>query len=230
MNKTSKRIRSVGSFGLILFCFIFVGCSTKGRDYSIHSVNLTDVQFKDNFWSFRIENNRKVTIPHSFKESEETGRVKNFEIAGGLASGDFCSRYPFDDSDVYKLIEGASYQLRLQPDPELDKYLDELISKIAAAQEKDGYLYTARSIKNKGGKIPLEEWVTGKRWEREQDAHELYNAGHLYEAAVAHYQATGKKTLLNIALKNTELILKDFGPNKVRLPPGHQEIEIGLVK
>jgi len=230
MNQTSKRIVVVGFFGLMLVSFVFIGCSTRGQDYSINSVNLTDVRFNDNFWSLRIENNRKVTIPHSFKQSEETGRIKNFEIAGGLAQGDFCSRYPFDDSDVYKLIEGASYQLRLQPDPELDRYLDGLIAKIAAAQEEDGYLYTARSIKNKGGKIPLEEWVTDKRWEREQEAHELYNAGHLYEAAVAHYLATGKKTLLNVALRNAELVLHDFGPGKVMLPPGHQEIEIGLVK
>jgi len=146
-----------------------------------------------------------VTIPHSFRQSEETGRIKNFEIAAGLAEGDFCSRYPFDDSDIYKMIEGASYQMMLNPDPELDRYLDGLVAKIAAAQEQDGYIYTARTIKNKGGKIPLEEWVTDKRWEREQDAHELYNAGHLYEAAVAHYLATGKRSLLDVALKMLSL-------------------------
>lgn len=215
---------------LLLGSLLFSSCSGEKKDYPISQINLTEVRFTDGFWSKRIETNGQVTIPHSFRQSEETGRIKNFEIAGGLAEGDFCSRYPFDDSDIYKLIEGASYQLMLQPDPELDKYLDGLIAKIAAAQEKDGYLYTARSIKDRGGKIPLKEWVTDKRWEKEKDAHELYNAGHLYEAAVAHYRATGKKTLLDIALKNAELILKDFGPGKVMLPPGHQEIEIGLVK
>lgn len=222
------KLTALGS--LLLVSLMFSACRGEKKDYPIKTGELTEVRFSDGFWSSRIETNGRVTIPHSFRQSEETGRIKNFEIAGGLAEGDFCSRYPFDDSDIYKLIEGASYQLMLNPDPELDKYLDRLISKIAAAQEKDGYLYTARSIKNKGGKIPLEEWVTDKRWEREQDSHELYNAGHLYEAAVAHYRATGKKTLLDIALKNADLILKEFGPGKVMLPPGHQEIEIGLVK
>ncbi|MDH7494316.1 MAG: glycoside hydrolase family 127 protein, partial [Candidatus Saccharicenans sp.] len=154
---------------LLLAAWVFSACSTEKKDYSIKAVNLTAVRFSDGFWSSRIETNGKVTIPHSFRQSEETGRIKNFEIAGGLAEGDFCSRYPFDDSDIYKLIEGASYRMMLQPDPELDKYLDGLIAKIAAAQEKDGYIYTARSIKNKGGKIPLKEWVTDKRWEKEQD-------------------------------------------------------------
>ncbi len=230
MSKKSWRNLPVIFVFLVISGILFSGCAGEKKDYSIKTVNLTDVKFSDGFWSKRIETNGRVTIPHSFRQSEETGRIKNFEIAGGLAEGDFCSRYPFDDSDVFKLIEGASYQLMLNHDPELDKYLDQLIFKIAAAQEKDGYLYTARTIKNKGGKIPLEEWVTDKRWERERDAHELYNAGHLYEAAVAHYRATGKKTLLQVALKNADLIVREFGPGKVMLPPGHQEIEIGLVK
>jgi len=165
-----------------------------------------------------------------FKQEEETGRIKNFELASPQEKGDFCSNYPFDDSDVYKAIEAASYSLMLHPDPELVKYLDKIISKIAAAQEKDGYIYTARAIKDKGGKIPFKDWVASKRWENEESSHELYNLGHLYEAAVAHYQATGKKNLLKIALKSAELILKEFGPGKLMVPPGHQEIEIGLVK
>jgi DUF1680 family protein len=221
----------IGLVALLFIFLVFVSCrGQRKQDYPIKSGRLTDVQFNDNFWSKRIETDIKVTIPHVFKEEETTGRIKNFEMAAPGATGNFCSNYPFDDSDVYKTIEAASYALMLRYDPELDRYLDNLIAKIAAAQEKDGYLYTARSIKDKGGKIPLENWVTDKRWEREEEAHELYNAGHLYEAAVAHYQATHKKTLLNVALKNADLILKDFGPGKVMLPPGHQEIEIGLVK
>jgi hypothetical protein len=226
--KKVKRISGLAA--ALFFIFLMLSCGGKNGDYSIKPVKLTAVEFNDHFWGSRIETGRKVTVPHSFKQSEETGRIKNFEIAAGLADGNFCSRYPFDDSDVYKLIEGASYQLMLQHDPELDKYLDGLIEKIAAAQEEDGYLYTARTIKNKGGKIPMEEWVTDKRWQNEEYAHELYNLGHLYEAAVAHYQATGKKSLLTVALKSAELVLKDFGPGKAMLPPGHQEIEIGLVK
>ncbi|HEK85547.1 MAG TPA: glycoside hydrolase family 127 protein [Candidatus Aminicenantes bacterium] len=224
--------KKIAELTVILLAFILIGaCSSEKKlDYSIKSIKLTDVRFDDNFWSKRIETDIKVTIPHIFKEEETTGRIKNFENASPAGKGDFCSNYPFDDSDVYKTIEAASYALMLHYDPELDKYLDSLIAKIAAAQEKDGYLYTARTIKNKGGKVPLEEWLGNSRWQREEEAHELYDAGHLYEAAVAHYQATHKKTLLNVALKNADLVLKDFGPGKLMLPPGHQEIEIGLVK
>jgi DUF1680 family protein len=200
------------------------------KDYEIKPSKLEAVKFQDNFWQKRIETDIKVTIPHVFKQEEETGRIKNFELASPQEKGDFCSNYPFDDSDVYKAIEAASYSLMLHPDPELVKYLDKIISKIAAAQEKDGYIYTARAIKDKGGKIPFKDWVASKRWENEESSHELYNLGHLYEAAVAHYQATGKKNLLKIALKSAELILKEFGPGKLMVPPGHQEIEIGLVK
>ncbi len=200
------------------------------KDYGIKSSKLAAVNFKDDFWQKRIDTDIKVTISHVFKQIEQTGRLKNFELASPQGQGDFCSNYPFDDSDVYKTIEAASYSLMLHPDPELVKYLDKVISKIAAAQEKDGYIYTARAIKDKGGKIPYQDWVASKRWENEESSHELYNLGHLYEAAVAHYQATGKKNLLNIALKSAGLILKEFGPGKLMVPPGHQEIEIGLIK
>ena len=187
---------------------------------------MTSVTFSDAFWAPRLETVRSVTIGATFRQSEITGRVKNFEIAGGDAPGEFCSRYAFDDSDVYKIIEGASYALAVRPDPALDGYLDTLIAKIAKAQEPDGYLYTARTI-NPAKTMPM----SGKeRWTNLQDSHELYNLGHLYEAAVAHYQATGKKTLLNVATKSADLIARTFGPAGLRYPPGHQEIEIGLVK
>jgi len=124
------------------------------KDYGIKSSKLAAVNFKDDFWQKRIDTDIKVTISHVFKQIEQTGRLKNFELASPQGQGDFCSNYPFDDSDVYKTIEAASYSLMLHPDPELVKYLDKVISKIAAAQEKDGYIYTARAIKDKGGKIP----------------------------------------------------------------------------
>jgi Uncharacterized protein conserved in bacteria len=231
MKSKENRAVIIWCMTVLIIFFLTSGCTHgKKLDYSIKSPKLTAVKLNDNFWEKRIETDIKITIPHIFKEEENTGRIKNFEIAGPAGHGNFCSNYPFDDSDVYKTIEAASYALMLHYDPELDKYLDGLIAKIAAAQEKDGYLYTARTIKNKGGKIPLEEWVASKRWENEENAHELYNAGHLYEAAAAHFQATGKKTLLNVALKNAALVLKDFGPGKLMVPPGHQEIELGLVK
>lgn len=202
-------------------------CGNKMKtDYPEKPVPFTEVSFSDQFWGPRLETNRTVTIPFAFKQCEGTGRIANFEIAGGLKKGTFSTRYSFDDSDVYKIIEGASYSLARHPDPVLDKYLDELIAKIAAAQEKDGYLFTARTA-SLGSPI---EMAGKERWSNLQWSHELYNVGHLYEAAVAHYQSTGKKTLLDVALKNADLIARDFGPKKLRRVPGHQEIEIGLTK
>jgi uncharacterized protein len=197
------------------------------RDYPIHPVSFTDVKVNDQFWAKRLEINHKVTIPIAFKKAEETGRIDNFRIAGKLKEGKFCSSYPFDDSDIYKNIEAASYSIQLYPDPQLESYLDTLIGYIAAAQEPDGYLYTNRTIDPAG----THEMAGKERWiNEEESSHELYNAGHLYEAAVAHYQATGKKTLLNVALKNANLIDSLFGWGKIEKAPGHQEIEIGLVK
>jgi len=199
---------------------------TPGSDYPATPVPMTDVTFSDQFWAPRLETIRTVTIGATFRQSELTGRIKNFEIAGGSATGDFCSRYAFDDSDVFKIIEGASYALAVKPDASLDGYLDALIAKIARAQEPDGYLYTARTI---SPATPMA--MAGKeRWTNEEESHELYNLGHLYEAAVAHYRATGKRSLLDVALKSANLVAKTFGPAGLRYPPGHQEIEIGLVK
>ena len=214
------------SFALIFLC---INCGQKSRtDYPVKPVPFTTVQFQDNFWLPRMETNRTVTIPYAFEQSKETGRIKNFEIAAETEEGGFCTAYPFDDSDVYKIIEGASYSLKVHPNPELDKYLDELIWKIGAAQEKDGYLYTARTIFPKPPKV---RWVdTEERWTNMYLGHELYNAGHMYEAAVAHFQATGKRTFLDIAIKNADLVDSVFGPGKKIGVPGHQEIEIGLVK
>ncbi len=162
---------------------------------------------------------------------ESTGRVKNFEIAAGLDTGKFQTIYPFDDSDVFKIIEGASYSLQTFPDPKLEAYLDTLIHKIGLAQEPDGYLYTNRTIAEKHGGKGLHEWAGKNRWEMDSVlSHELYNLGHLYEAAVAHYQATGKRTLLDIALKSADLVNKDFGNDRIKVYPGHQVIEMGLVK
>jgi hypothetical protein len=196
------------------------------KDYPIEPAALTEVKIEGEFWGQKIETNRRVTIPHIFKECEKTGRIDNFAIAGGLMKGEQKGSYPFDDSDVYKAIEAASYSLSVQPDANLEKYLDDVIAKIVVAQEKDGYLYTARTNKCKR----LANWFGQKRWSREEGSHELYDAGHLYEAAAAHYLATGKRNLLNVAIKNAELVNKDFGPDKLHKWPGHEVIEMGLVK
>jgi DUF1680 family protein len=229
MNRLIKVISSVTGFIILIS-----GClnkSASGEDYPIQPVTFTSVKLTDNFWAPRIKKNAMVTIPIAFGYCESTGRVKNFEIAGGLDTGKFQTIYPFDDSDVFKIIEGASYSLQTFPDPKLESYLDTLIRKIGLAQEDDGYLYTNRTIAEKRGGKGLHEWASKNRWELDTVlSHELYNLGHLYEAAVAHYQATGKRTLLDIALKSADLVNKDFGWDRVKVYPGHQVIEMGLVK
>ena len=198
------------------------------RDYPIRPVPFTAVKVEDGFWSPRLETNRKVTVGYDFKKCEETGRIDNFAVAGGLKEGGFQGIY-FNDSDVVKVIEGAAYTLAIHPDPELDRYLDDLIAKIAAAQEDDGYLYTARTIGDPDYKFPGRD---GGRWSHLASGHELYNAGHMYEAAVEHWRVTGKRNFLDVAIKNADLVCKVFGPDEgQRLDvPGHEEIEIGLVK
>jgi DUF1680 family protein len=196
------------------------------KDYAIRSVNFTQVKLTDKFWLPRIKTSHLVTIPASFERCESTGRVKNFEMAA-LKKGKFATTFPFDDSDVYKTIEGASYSLSLFPDKKLDSYIDTLILKIEKAQEPDGYLYTARTI----DPAHPHAWSGKERWEKERDnSHELYNVGHLYEASAAHFYATGKRSLLNIALKNADLVCNVFGPGKRAVALGHQVIEMGLVK
>lgn len=199
-------------------------------DYPVTPVPFTAVRVDAGFWAPRMEVNRTVTIPFDFTKCEETGRIRNFAIAGGLEEGDFKGIY-FDDSDVFKVIEGASYSLSLHPDPALDAYLDDLIATIAAAQEDDGYLYTFRTTqKDDPEKVAKNENLRDGRWGHLQYNHELYNVGHMYEAAVAHFQATGKRSLLDVALKNADLICSVFGPERRLDVPGHQEIELGLVK
>jgi DUF1680 family protein len=204
---------------------VLSGLSQKA-DYPIQGVPFNKVKLTDDFWLPRIKTNHTVTIPASFERCEETGRVKNFEMAAAK-DGKFCTIYPFDDTDIYKTIEGASFSLSLYPDKPLENYIDSLIVKIKKAQEPDGYLYTARTINPNEPHL----WAGKERWEKERElSHELYNSGHLYEAAAAHYQATGKRNLLDIALKNADLVCSVFGHDKKHVAPGHQVVEMGLVK
>ncbi len=203
------------------------GCAPKtpSGDYFITPVPFTSVTVKDGFWTPRMETNRRVTIPYAFKMCEETGRINNFAVAGGMKKGSHTG-YRFNDSDLYKVIEGAAYSLHLHPDPKLEAYVDSVIDLIAAAQEKDGYLYTAKTAFD-----PDNPSVRVKdRWDNIQNDHELYCAGHMYEAAIAYYHATGSRKLLDVAIRNADLIDSVFGPQGLRYPPGHQEIEIGLAK
>src|ERR1700761_6463559 len=212
-------------------CLLLAMCCSvyayaQKQDYPIQPVPFTSVKLSDQFWSSRIETNRTATIPASFARCESTGRVKNFQMAAEH-KGKFCTVYPFDDTDIYKTIEGASYSLAGHPDPKLSNYIDSLITIVGKAQEPDGYLYTARSI----DPLHPQAWAGPERWVNEQKmSHELYNCGHLYEAAAAHYMATGKRTLLDIALKNADLLVKTFGPGKRHVAPGHEIVEMGLVR
>jgi len=206
-----KNITSINAAGLFLLCLLST-CKPDAEivlDYPIRPVPFTAIQLNDDFWATRIRRNNEVTIHIALDQCYRTGRVDNFMIAGKLKSGSFCTEYPFDDTDIYKIIEGASYSLQTFPDSNLDKRIDTLIYYIGKAQEPDGYLYTNRTIDS----IHLHPWAGKKRWEKDPElSHELYNCGHLYEAAVAHFLGTGKRTLLDIAIKNADLLVRDFGP------------------
>ena len=193
---------------------------------SVQGVPFNKVVLTDQFWLPRIETNRTITIPVSFKKCEDTKRVENFVLAT-KHEGKFQTTFPFDDTDIYKIIEGASFSMTVHPDAKLSHYVDSLITIVQAAQEPDGYLYTARTINPKHP----HDWSGPERWVRESDmSHELYNSGHLFEAAAAHYQATGKRNFLNIALKNADLLVNVFGEGKRNDAPGHEIVEMGLVR
>ena len=203
-------------------------------DYPVVPVPFTAVHFQDAFWSPRLETNRLVTIPYAFQKCEDSGRMDNFTRAAAVLRGEKIANlkppgYPFDDSDPYKVLEGASFTLAVQPDAHLDDYLDNLISLIASAQEPDGYLYTTRTINPQHP----HDWSGTERWVNDPKlSHELYNAGHLFEAAFAHWQATGKTNFLHVALREADLLCQTFGPgtNQLHLAPGHEIVEMGLAK
>lgn len=210
----------------ILSIACLTGCNdrTPAPDYTYTPVPFTDARFVDSFWAPRIATVSEHTIPFAFRKCEETGRISNFAVAAGLADGDF-QGLQFNDSDVFKIMEGASCRLAVSYDEQLDRYMDSLIRLVALAQEPDGYLYTPRTI---GRTMPRD---AGKeRWSNIRYSHELYNAGHLYEAAVAHYYATGKRTLLDVAVKNADLLYATFYEPNRKIVPGHEEIELALVK
>jgi len=219
-------------FLLLPLVLAIVCCSPKTQQYSgypISSVSIKDVVLTDSFWLPKIKVIQDTTIRYSFSKCEEEGRMESFLIAGGKKPGPVRGKMPFDDTDLYKIIEGASYSLISNPDPELSAYIDSVISIIKTGQEPDGYLTTWFTI---NPQQPPATWVkpSTKRWENEISSHELYNSGHLFEAAAAHYWATGKRNFLDIAIKNADLLVANFGADKLRTPPGHQIIETGLIK
>lgn len=218
------------TFTALLAASTLLACTAdrqKAAFTPIEEVPFTHVHLTDGFWMPRIETNRTVSIPSALHQCEINGRFDNFALAGGLITGEHQGDFSFDDTDPYKIIEGASYSLAVKFDPKLDAYLDSVITLIAAAQEPDGYLTTC--VTNKCTR--LSGWWGSSRWEK-INSHELYNSGHLYEAAVAHYKATGKRTLLDVALKNADLVCEVFGlgEEQIKYPSGHPIIEMALVK
>jgi DUF1680 family protein len=227
-----KKMKKQAFFSFMLLCLISVqnyGRQKNYKDYPISMISPDKVKLTDSFWLPKIRTVQNTTIAYGFDKCQKEGRLENFLIAGGKKQGKVRGKMPFDDSDVYKIIEGASYSLMDEPNKALDAYLDSVIAIIKDGQEPDGYIMTWFTIDpNK----PPASWVpvTGKRWTGESGSHELYNSGHLFEAAAAHYIATGKRNLLDIAIKNADLLVRSFGPDKLTIPPGHQIVETGLIK
>lgn len=207
--------------------------TAENGGYPITPVPFTSVKVNENsFWGQRLETSRKVTIPLAFSKCESEGRYKNFERAAHPSdSYDVSKLMPlsFDDTDPYKTIEGASYILQTYPDAKLVAYLDSIIDIIGKAQEPDGYLYTARTQNPNNPHF----WAGSKRWEKEEDlSHELYNLGHMVEGAVAHWQATGSRKFLDIAIRYADCVVREVGPNNGQacVVPGHQIAEMALCK
>ena len=227
MNRTVLLLIGITLVGTASFASGHAHKSVPRTTAPIVEVPFTAVHLNDIFWSPRIEINRTVSIPSAFRECEKNGRFDNFAIAAGLMKGEHRGDFSFDDTDPYKVIEGASYSLAVHYDARLDHYLDSVIHLIAAAQEPDGYLTTCVTNKCKR----LSGWWGSRRWEK-INSHELYNSGHMIESAVAHYKATGKRTFLNVAIKNADLICNTFGPGagQIHRPSGHPIVEMALCK
>ena len=235
-----KRILFVLS---LVTCYLSITNSVAQTGYPITQVPFTSVKVTPNtFWGDRIKAAREVTIPLAFSKCESEHRYKNFEMAAytlqhpghaGLETPEWdvskFMGFSFDDTDVYKTIEGASYVLQTYPDDKLKAYIDSVLDVVGAAQEPDGYLYTARTINPKHP----HQWAGTKRWVSEDFlSHELYNLGHMVDAACAHYQATGSDKFLNIAKRYADCVIREVGPNagQTCIVPGHQIAEMALAR
>jgi len=178
---------------------------------------LDAVDLSDAFWEPRRRINREVTLPSQFRHLEETGRLDNFRRASGKVGGEYQGIY-FNDSDVYKWLEAASWSLATGPDPGLERMVEAAITEIEDAQRPDGYLNTYFTFEK-----------ADERW-TDFDLHEMYCAGHLFQAAVAHFRATGSERLLDVATRFADHICDTFGPEKRQAVDGHEEVEMALVE
>jgi uncharacterized protein len=217
---------------LILAAAALCSCSgeqSRKSGYPIEPVPFTEVKVTDSFWGQRLRASREVTIPLAFSKCEETGRYDNFVRAVHPDSTYAVGGYSFDDTDVYKTIEGASYILQTYPDEKLEAYIDSVLVLVAAAQEPDGYLNTARQM----NPWHPHRWEGPERWSQvEVLSHEFYNLGHMIEGAVAHYRATGKRNFLDIAIRYADCVCREIGDGEgqVARVPGHQIAEMALAK
>ena len=236
-------MRRLTSFLLAATLAVATYAQKTANGYPISQVPFTAVKVTPNtFWGDRIRAAREVTIPLAFSKCEETHRYENFNMAAytlqhlghdGLKTDKWnvakFMGFSFDDTDVYKTIEGASYVLQTYPDEKLKQYIDSVLDIVAAAQEPDGYLYTARTINPEHP----HGWAANKRWAAEEHAsHELYNLGHMVDAACAHYQATGSDKFLNIAKRYADCVVREVGakPGQACVVPGHQIAEMALAR
>ncbi len=224
--------RTVPPFLLVLAAAALCSCGgnqSVKSGYPIEPVPFTEVKVDDAFWGQRLRASREVTIPLAFSKCEQTGRYDNFVRAVHPDSTYRVEGFSFDDTDVYKTIEGASYILQTYPDEKLEAYIDSVLVLVAAAQEPDGYLNTARQM----NPWHPHRWMGKERWsEVENLSHEFYNLGHMIEGAVAHYRATGKRNFLDIAIRYADCVCREIGDGEgqVARVPGHQIAEMALAK
>ena len=221
-----------------LLAGLLSGGSLLAADYPVRPVPFTAVTLTAGLWHARQETNCRITLPFALQQCAVSKRIDNFDLAAETmqrrTAGEThfqnvpATKFPFDDSDVFKALEGAAYCLSLQPDPEVQKRVDGFTARIAAAQEPDGYLYTFRTMHPDS---PVNSRMDAQRWLKDSQAsHELYNIAHLYEAGVAHAQADPASILLDVCLKNAELLQRDFGDGQPQIAPGHPGIEMALAK
>lgn len=228
-----KRKQIMKRFILFVLPLLMLGCASGEKKlthgYPIDPVPFTSVTVDDAFWGQRLQASRDVTIPLAFSKCEETGRYDNFVKAANPSDEYEVGGFSFDDTDVYKTIEGASYLLQTYPDEQLEAYIDSVLTIVAAAQEPDGYLYTARTM----NPAHPHDWAGEERWVAVENlSHEFYNLGHMIEGAVAHYRATGKRNFLDIAIRYADCVCENIGDGEGQFAavPGHQIAEMALAK
>ncbi|MBR6140745.1 MAG: glycoside hydrolase family 127 protein [Bacteroidaceae bacterium] len=217
---------------LVSICLLCI-CGSVMATGEIKQVPFTDVQVNDLFWKQRLDVMRNTTIRYAFQKVSDAGQIRNFEYAGMIVSGEkqvgeltFQSGQPYDDAEVYKVLEGAAYVLTTQQNASLEAYCDEVIDKICSAQEPDGYIQTNFTIHN-----PLHPWYGGQKWANDWNlSHETFNVAELVEAGIAYYLATGKDKLLNCAKKAADNMLGVFNEDGIKMAPGHAVVEMALVR